>query len=47
MEEFKNPPAGGQLWAWTVNDLTTVNQLAKLGVDGIISDKWENLLKLH
>ncbi|KKS04540.1 MAG: hypothetical protein UU56_C0005G0039 [Candidatus Curtissbacteria bacterium GW2011_GWA2_41_24] len=45
IEKFKDDQT--QVWAWTVNDLPTANQLAKLGVDGIISDKWENLLKLH
>jgi len=44
MEEFRNLPTSGQIWSWTVNDLTTVNQLAKLGVDGIITDDWEKLL---
>ncbi|OGD84905.1 hypothetical protein A2696_04125 [Candidatus Curtissbacteria bacterium RIFCSPHIGHO2_01_FULL_41_13] len=39
--------AGRQVWAWTVNDLKEAKRLTKLGVDGIITDNWESLLKFR
>jgi glycerophosphoryl diester phosphodiesterase len=35
--------AGRSLWAWTVNRRSTVTRLAKLGVDGLISDRTDLL----
>lgn len=32
-----------QIWAWTVNDPSEFRRLAKLGVDGIITDEWSKL----
>lgn len=37
--------AGRRLFAWTVNDKSTMLRLADWGVDGIISDKTELLVK--
>jgi len=47
MEFVGNLPAGRQVWAWTVNDLVEVKRLADLKVDGIITDKWEQLSTLN
>ena len=35
--------AGKGLWAWTVNRRATMTRLAKLGVDGVISDRTDLL----
>lgn len=37
--------AKSSVWAWTVNDLSEANRLALLGIDGIITDEWQKLLK--
>lgn len=36
-----------EIWAWTVNDITESKRLINLGVDGIITDNWESVLKLR
>lgn len=48
MEEFKSYSNGhgrAQIWVYTVNDLDRARKLKKLGVDGIITDKYELLLE--
>ncbi len=34
-----------EIWAWTVNNSSEAKRLIVLGVDGIISDEWEKILK--
>jgi len=45
LEEFKKDQT--EIWGWTINDLTTARHLVSLGIDGIITDEWESLLKLR
>lgn len=44
MEEFKKKSV--EIWTWTVNDMSEAKRLKGLNVDGIITDKWENLISL-
>ncbi len=34
-----------EVWAWTVNDIKEAKRLKKLGVDGIITDEWQLLVR--
>ena len=43
MKEFRKKSV--QIWAWTVNEISEVKRLQKLGVDGIISDEWRLLAR--
>lgn len=45
LKEFKKKST--EVWAWTVNDLEETKRLLYLGVDGVITDNWENTLKLR
>lgn len=45
IRDFKNKST--EIWAWTVNDVEETKRLLYLGVDGIITDNWENTLKLR
>ena len=44
MQEFKKKSV--EIWTFTVNDIQEAKRLTELKVDGIITDKWENLLSL-
>lgn len=41
MAWIRTLPAKSSVWAWTVNDIKEMKRLAKLEVDGIITDEWE------
>ncbi|OGD88307.1 hypothetical protein A3D04_00160 [Candidatus Curtissbacteria bacterium RIFCSPHIGHO2_02_FULL_40_16b] len=43
VRHLKSDYPTSELWAWTVNDLKEANRLAKLDVDGIITDNWSQL----
>ena len=45
MKDFKNKST--EIWAWTVNDINESKRLLNLNVDGIITDNWENTIKLR
>ena len=40
---MRNLSASRQIWAWTVNDSKEADRLAKLKVDGIITNEWETI----
>lgn len=44
MKEFENKSV--EIWAWTVNEVEEAKRLARLGVDGIITDEWKMLSTL-
>ena len=47
IQYLKSDYPTSEIWAWTINNLQFAKQLGKTGVDGIITDKWEKLLKLR
>lgn len=45
MKEFKNKST--EIWTYTIDDIAEAKKLVALEVDGIITNNWENLLKLR